>query len=250
MSIANKSSELSLVKEFSRGDKYSVTNFQSLHNCIEIGGRPSVGNAPRHGFLQNAFRRSALTFGMLAILETGVSVAEASQSASANPLVIYSDNGGKLSKYAVAVSNARAMNTSVKIKGKCQSACTLYLSMPQSQICISRGASFVFHKAHGSSARLNNWGTQFLLANYPAWVQNWINSKGGLSNNLIRMNYEYASRYLPPCSTQQSKQRRTLVRSVKPKTSVQTHVSELGQADLVARVPTRSYLREKHADLR
>ena len=79
-------------------------------------------------------------------------------------------------------------------------------SMPKNQICITKGASFSFQKPYGSTQRLNNWGNQYMMANYPGWVVNWINANGGLSNNLMRMNYSYAAKHLPACLKGEKKQ--------------------------------------------
>lgn len=118
-------------------------------------------------------------------------------------LVIASDSGGDVVSYAIRVSHAKRRNTKVEFRGKCQSACTLFLSLPTDQVCITPGASFSFHKAHSASADMNAWGTQYLLKTYPAWVVDWIEKKGGLSRNLLHMSYDYAARHLPPCTGNQ-----------------------------------------------
>ena len=162
-------------------------------------------------------KHGIMALGVAALLIAGTPAAEADQPRIGAKKVIRSDNGGRVSKYAVDVYQAKHQNTQVEIRGKCLSACTLYLSMPKNQICITPGASFGFHKAYGSTRRLNNWGNQYMMTNYPDWVVSWINAKGGLTNSLMRMNYNYASRYLPACFKGKTKQR--MVRNENPRDS-------------------------------
>ena len=171
-------------------------------------------------WLRKLGRLGVLKTGILAltaavIMVIGAPSSEATQPQVAQKMVIKSDKGGRVSKYAIEVSHAKQQNTRIEIRGKCQSACTLYLSMPENQICITRGASFGFHKAHGSTRKLNTWGTDYLMANYPDWVVDWINSNGGLSKSMKRMSYRYAANHLPPCSKDQKKQE--MVRNQSPR---------------------------------
>lgn len=115
--------------------------------------------------------------------------------------MIANDNGGDLVDYVRRVSRARNQNTQIVLSGQCGSACTLYLSLEPSQTCITRGTSFVFHRAYGATADMNQWGTDYLMARYPDWVQSWISARGGLSDRLMRMNYAYASRFMRTCRT-------------------------------------------------
>jgi hypothetical protein len=109
--------------------------------------------------------------------------------------------GGSLIQHARMASNARLRNTNVRFTGQCASACTLFLNVPSSQSCITRGTSFVFHSASGSNRAFNNWGTDYLMTQYPSWVQNWINANGGLDRRLLHMDYHYAAQFIPTCNT-------------------------------------------------
>lgn len=124
----------------------------------------------------------------------------AAQRTRAADIVIRHDNGGSIVTYAQKVTRARQQNLSVRISGKCQSACTLFLSLPQGQTCITPGASFGFHKAHSASRDVNEWGTRYLLKKYPNWVKQWIAAKGGLKSGIMRMDYAYASRFMQRCA--------------------------------------------------
>jgi hypothetical protein len=142
--------------------------------------------------------------GLLRAILAGISLflahpAEAIPDASGPTIVISRDNGGNLVEYARMVTRARNANTFVRFQGQCASSCTLFLSLRSSQTCISRGASFVFHRAYGAQEDFNQWGTEYLIERYPDWVRRWINANGGLTSRLIRMDYAYASQFLRPC---------------------------------------------------
>lgn len=113
--------------------------------------------------------------------------------------VISNDRGGSIVSYAQDVSRMRTQDTFLVFNGQCASACTLYLGLGSQRTCIAPGASFVFHRAYGASADMNQWGTDYMIRQYPDWVRSWIARNGGLTNRLIRMDYEYASRFMRPC---------------------------------------------------
>ncbi|WP_421703039.1 hypothetical protein [Aliiroseovarius sp.] len=138
---------------------------------------------------------AALIFG-LTLSQGGLALGN-----NANPalMVVHSDNGGHVVDYARTVSKVRSQGTKVRITGRCDSACTLYLALPTDQTCISPGASFGFHRAYGASQSANAWGTDYLVRHYPAWVHQWINSHGGVSSDIKRMSFSYASRFMNVC---------------------------------------------------
>lgn len=112
---------------------------------------------------------------------------------------VRSDHGGVILSYAMRVNRYRESGTPVRFDGRCDSACTLYLSLPRSQTCIAPGASFGFHLPFGSSSEGDREAAKYLLRQYPSWVRSWIRSKGGLSRTLKRMSYSHARRFLPRC---------------------------------------------------
>ena len=125
--------------------------------------------------------------------------ASAKQNAGFGAVSISANRGGELYAYARNVSLARQQGRTVAISNYCQSACTLYLSLPPEQLCISVGTQFSFHRAYGASRSANEIGSQYMMSKYPYWVRNWINSHGGLSNRLIDMPYAYAAQFVPTC---------------------------------------------------
>jgi hypothetical protein len=130
---------------------------------------------------------------------TNAPVAASYGTRSSNVHLIGNDNGGSVIGYARAVSRMRHQNTLVVFDGRCASACTLYLSLQSSRTCLMPGSSFLFHRAYGARRDVNRWATDFMMAQYPAWVQAWIRSNGGLTDRIIRMDYAYASRFIRTC---------------------------------------------------
>lgn len=99
---------------------------------------------------------------------------------------ITSDPGGNLQTYQAAVESVRRSGEKVIIDGACNSACTLWLSLPASQICVTPRAVFGFHAATNSDTGLPNpSATDALWHSYPARVQIAIGKRGGLWINTI-----------------------------------------------------------------
>src|SRR5437870_2466948 len=60
---------------------------------------------------------------------------------------IYRDQGGTVADYERAVGALRMSGERVQIRGACESACTLHLTLPRDQVCAYPGATFMFHTA-------------------------------------------------------------------------------------------------------
>lgn len=114
-------------------------------------------------------------------------------------LVIKNDSGGYIVTYAMAVERLARSDKRVRIAGRCDSACTMYLGLPRARLCVERGAYFRFHKPSAGSAQTVVAATRFLMRKYPSWVTEWISANGGLTGTLKTMDFQYASRYLPVC---------------------------------------------------
>ncbi len=124
---------------------------------------------------------------------------DGTQAATGNSVSITNNGGGVVVQYALKVAEYRDAGTLVKFSGRCDSSCTLFLSLPQNQICINPGAYFRFHSPSGANARAIRVSQSFLMKKYPGWVRNWIQVQGGLSKRLIKMDHAYASRFIPSC---------------------------------------------------
>lgn len=115
-------------------------------------------------------------------------------------VVIRNDSGGYVAAYVMQKAQIERSGRKVRITGRCDSACTMYLGLPKSQVCIEPGAYFRFHAPLARSQGTKRAATRLLYAAYPAWVESWISAKGGLSTTLKTMDYSYASKFLPTCS--------------------------------------------------
>ena len=116
---------------------------------------------------------------------------------------ISGDRGGYVIDYAIRVLKMRRSGGFVRFDGACDSACTLYLSMPKSKVCVTQNASFGFHLPYGAGARGNQVAANFMMKNYPGWVRNWVAKRGGLKGYIATMTYADASRFLPTCPSEQ-----------------------------------------------
>jgi hypothetical protein len=114
---------------------------------------------------------------------------------------IRGDRGGVVIDYAIRVQKLRRAGGYVKFAGRCDSACTLFLSMPKSKTCIAPGAQFGFHLPYGVSERGNRVAARYLMKNYPTWVRAWIQRNGGLRSQIRTMTYAEASRHMPTCAS-------------------------------------------------
>ena len=102
--------------------------------------------------------------------------------------------------YALRIIEFIETKRKVKFVGRCDSACTLFLGLPKSQMCIREGAYFRFHAPRGPTELAVQAVEAYMMRKYPKWVRSWINSQGGLSDQLITMNFDYASRFMQSCA--------------------------------------------------
>lgn len=139
-----------------------------------------------------------LGLGMLSTVIAGGVEAGTSAGKSVS---IANNSGGMIVKYALKTAQFRRTGTMVKFSGRCDSACTLFLSLPKHQTCVSPGAYFRFHAPAARSSRSARMAKSYMMGKYPGWVQSWIYRNGGLNGRLITMDYAYANRFLPSCKT-------------------------------------------------
>ena len=114
-------------------------------------------------------------------------------------ITIRNNSGGNVARFAIRAASMERSGTNVRFAGRCDSACTLYLGLPRSQTCISPGAFFRFHAPTARSARAAGAAQRFMYARYPGWVRSWIAAKGGMTRQLITMDYAYASNFIKQC---------------------------------------------------
>lgn len=110
---------------------------------------------------------------------------------------IRDDAGGVLSVYAERIEAARASRERVIIDGRCASACTLYLTLPSSQICATPRGLFIFHAATDAQFGLPDWrANDALMRAWPPHVQIAIGRRGGLWLNPVTIS---ARELVPAC---------------------------------------------------
>ena len=147
--------------------------------------------------------RVTKTLTLAAVLAASVAAPEALAYSVLKPPMQYStignDSGGYVIKYALRMMKMRQSGTNVRFNGHCDSACTLYLALPNSRTCATTNASFRFHLPLGTSQRGVQVARNYMMKNYPGWVRSWINQNGGLSNRLMTMNASYAQKFIGSC---------------------------------------------------
>lgn len=131
--------------------------------------------------------RKLLLLALALVLSVEASVAE---------ITIRSDRGGVYIDYVLRVARARKSGEQVRFAGRCDSSCTLYLSL-RDQTCIMPGAFFGFHLPYGSTD--NELARRDMVKKYPSWVRSWIVREGGLEPDIKTMGYEEARQHLPEC---------------------------------------------------
>ncbi|TGQ29556.1 hypothetical protein [Mesorhizobium sp. M00.F.Ca.ET.220.01.1.1] len=120
-------------------------------------------------------------------------------AAPVNAETVRENPGGQIVAFALHIAELRAAEEQVEFDGTCDSACTLYLSLPPGQLCITRRASFGFHLPYGVGAEQNAAAAQYLVSQYPDWVRQWIGEHGGLTHTIMRMGADEAAQHLALC---------------------------------------------------
>jgi hypothetical protein len=132
----------------------------------------------------------AATIAALVVLAT---------SASAE-VRITRDLGGNTDEYTRRVDALRRSGERVVIDGPCNSACTLHLTLPRQQFCVTGRAAFTFHALADTQTGLPRLReTQDLFRAYPQPIQSWINQHGGLTHVPVTLNGNAMLRMLPRC---------------------------------------------------
>lgn len=139
-------------------------------------------------------QRLAKAVAFSSILVSTLTSAQATSTVS-----IANNSGGVIAEYAMNAASYRDAGTLVKFTGRCDSACTLFLSLPTNQTCVSKGAYFRFHSPFGVAARQQRMAQSYLMRKYPGWVRQWIGYNNGLTHQLITMDYSYASKFMRSC---------------------------------------------------
>lgn len=90
--------------------------------------------------------------------------------------------GGWIEKFQPAIDQANASGELFRIRGHCQSNCTLFLGVRN--VCVERSARLLFHAGHGRGANrnvINAGSTNRMLNAYNAKLRQYIVEKGYLT---------------------------------------------------------------------
>jgi hypothetical protein len=90
--------------------------------------------------------------------------------------------GGWIEKFQPAIDQANASGELFRIRGHCQSNCTLFLGVRN--VCVERGATLLFHAGHGRGANrnvINEGSTQRMLNAYNGKLRGYVTAKGYLA---------------------------------------------------------------------
>lgn len=87
--------------------------------------------------------------------------------------------GGWAEKFQLAIDRANATGELFRIRGHCQSNCTLFLGVPN--VCVERSARLLFHAGHGRGKYrqvINDGSTQRMLNAYNAPLRDYVQAQG------------------------------------------------------------------------
>jgi hypothetical protein len=80
--------------------------------------------------------------------------------------------GGQFSRFDPVVSQYNQSGELFRIEGRCQSACTLFLSIQN--VCIDRNATLLFHAGHDRNRNVTNSATSHMLGAYNAALRDYV----------------------------------------------------------------------------
>lgn len=96
---------------------------------------------------------------------------------------IHRDGGGFIVEYAKEANRLARTGEPVIIDGICNSACTIYLGLPNT--CVTPRSRLGFHSGKGGPKRVIEYANKLIMEMYPPKVRAWVRSKGGLTSKLI-----------------------------------------------------------------
>src|SRR5712671_5066668 len=81
-------------------------------------------------------------------------------------------NGGWYKDFQPEIERANSSGELFRIKGHCQSLCTLFLGLRN--VCVERSASLLFHAGHDRQRNINAGSTQRMLSAYNAALRQYV----------------------------------------------------------------------------
>jgi hypothetical protein len=80
--------------------------------------------------------------------------------------------GGWIEKFQPEIDRANASGELFRIRGHCQSNCTLFLGLRN--VCVERSATLLFHSGHDRQRNINARSTQRMLSAYNASLRQYV----------------------------------------------------------------------------
>ena len=80
--------------------------------------------------------------------------------------------GGWYKDFRPEIERANSSGELFRIKGLCQSNCTLFLGLHN--VCVERSATLLFHAGHDRQRKINAGSTQRMLSAYNAKLRNYV----------------------------------------------------------------------------
>ena len=80
--------------------------------------------------------------------------------------------GGWIRKFQPEIDRANSSSELFRIRGHCQSNCTLFLGLRN--VCVERGATLLFHSGHDRQRNLNAFSTNRMLNAYNASLRQYV----------------------------------------------------------------------------
>ena len=132
----------------------------------------------------------------LAALVFGAAVA----TATAGTYEISNDPGGNIGQHDTKYAAIAARGDSIRIVGKCTSACTLVIhNFQRDKICVSPSGYLGFHIGNDGKGGPSHQATNTMMNSYPADIVAWIDAKGGLNKPYIFMRAPEIYKYFRQC---------------------------------------------------
>ena len=114
------------------------------------------------------FMKRFLALAMLAVAAVATASVTAAQADTSDRF----SKGGWYENFAPAIDRANASGELFRIRGHCQSNCTLFLGVRN--VCVERSARLLFHSGHDRQRRLNAASTQRMLNAYNPKLRQYV----------------------------------------------------------------------------
>lgn len=117
------------------------------------------------------------------------------------PLVIDFDGGGYLSQYEARARELALQGRKVVIRGVCASACTMMIGRVHDKVCVKPRAELWFHQSGHEYVTENRSesGTRRMMDAYPVPLKLWIERRGGLTAEWLKLKGAELRKMFRPC---------------------------------------------------